>query len=276
MELILRQRLDRPDKAGRANVFGDLHWAGGNRWKMATGVKVLPAYWQPAKAKRIHTSAPDANQLNLRLSRLLSAVQSVFVAAEGSGKAEADILQADIEAAVAAVGAGTRQRPKKAQPVEAEPTDSLLAATAPWSLFEARWQAENAHQLAADTLRLYRQVVSSLGEFDSKLRLATLTRERLAQYVSWLFSQGKRDSTVQRHYKFLRECHRLAGRPVPKWLGKLTVRYGRSPTLQRAEVLALLTVALPADLAEERDVFMLQLLLITTRRGFAQYETPPR
>ncbi len=31
MELIFRQRLDRPDKAGRATVFGDLHWAGGHR-----------------------------------------------------------------------------------------------------------------------------------------------------------------------------------------------------------------------------------------------------
>jgi hypothetical protein len=28
MELPYRQRLDRPDKAGRANIFGDLHWAG--------------------------------------------------------------------------------------------------------------------------------------------------------------------------------------------------------------------------------------------------------
>ena len=49
MELIFRQRLDRPDKAGRATVFGDLHWAGGHRWKVPTGVKVLPAHWQPAR-----------------------------------------------------------------------------------------------------------------------------------------------------------------------------------------------------------------------------------
>jgi hypothetical protein len=31
MELIFRQRLDRPDKLGRAAIFGDLHWAGGYR-----------------------------------------------------------------------------------------------------------------------------------------------------------------------------------------------------------------------------------------------------
>jgi hypothetical protein len=39
MELIFRQRLDRPDKQGRAAIFGDLHWSGGHRWKMPTGVK---------------------------------------------------------------------------------------------------------------------------------------------------------------------------------------------------------------------------------------------
>ena len=47
-------------------------------------------------------------------------------------------------------------------------------------------------------------MVSSLTEFDAKLRLTTLTRERLAQYVAWLFADGKRESTLQRHYIFLR------------------------------------------------------------------------
>ena len=260
MELIFRQRLDRPDKAGRATVFGDLHWAGGHRWKVPTGVKVLPAHWQPAKAKRIHTSAPNANQLNLRLSRLLTAVQGVFTAAEGAGRAEAAVTQAELAAAVAAVGAGPRRQPKQL-PVE-EPADAELSATSPWERFEERWRAENAHLLAASTLRLYRQVVSSLNAFDARLRLATLTRERLAQYVGWLYGQGKRDSSVQRHYAFLRECQRLAGRPVPKWLGWLPVRSGRAPTLRRAEVLALLHAELPTDLAEERDVFLLPLLLL--------------
>ena len=49
MELIFRQRLDRPDKLGQAAIFGNLHWAGGHRWKMPTGVKVLPQHWQPTK-----------------------------------------------------------------------------------------------------------------------------------------------------------------------------------------------------------------------------------
>jgi hypothetical protein len=58
-------------------------------------------------------------------------------------------------------------------------------------------------------------------------------RERLAQYVVWLHAAGKRDSTMQRHYIFLRDCQRMAGRSVPKWLGKVTgVRAAR----RRAEV----------------------------------------
>ena len=261
MELIFRQRLDRPDKAGRANIFGDLHWAGGHRWKLPTGVKVLPTHWRPEKAKRIATAAENANQLNLWLTRLQEAVQSVFLKAEAAGQAEAAVSQADIEAVVAAVRASAR-RSKQKQDEGLPAVDSRLTATTPWIKFEERWRAENAHLLAASTLRLYRQVVSSLDEFDTRLRVATLTKERLAQYVGWLYAQGKRDSSVQRHYSFLRECQRLAGLPVPKWLGRLPVRYGRAPTLRRTEVLAILHAELPQDLAEERDVFMLQLLLL--------------
>lgn len=106
MELIFRQRLDRPDKLGRANIFGDLHWAGGHRWKIPTGVKVLPVNWHLTKAKRIHTSTPDANQLNLRLTKLLAAVQGVFLAAEAAGRAEAEVTQEEIEKAVRSVGVG--------------------------------------------------------------------------------------------------------------------------------------------------------------------------
>lgn len=49
---------------------------------------------------------------------------------------------------------------------------------------------------------------------------------------------------------------------MPTGLKVLPVRYGRAPTLRRAEVLALLHAELPTDLAEERDVFLLQLLLL--------------
>lgn len=262
MELIFRQRLDRPDKLGRAAIFGDLHWAGGHRWKMPTGVKVLPTHWQPTKAKRIHTSAPDANALNLRLGRLLTAVQGVFLTAEGVGKPEADVTQAEIEAAVRAVGAGSQRRAKQVQAEAIAAADAPIKDTATWAEFEQRWRAENEHLLSDGYLRMYKQVAGNLNEFDPKLRLATLTRERLAQYVAWLFAAGKRDSTVQRHYIFLRECQRMAGRPVPKWLGKVTVRHGRSPSLRRAEVQALAAAELPADLAAERDMFLLQLHLL--------------
>jgi len=264
MELQFRQRLDRPDKQGRAGIFADLHWAGGHRWKMPTGVKVLPAHWQPTKAKKIHTSAENSSQLNLRLTRLLTAVQSVFTAAEGAGRPEATVTQAELEAAVQAVGAGSQRRARPTPAAEATAAaDAPLTDTATWAEFEARWRAENEHLLADSYLRMYRQVVSSLTEFDPKLRLATLTRERLAQYVAWLFADGKRESTVQRHYIFLRECHRMVGRVVPKWLGKFTVRQGRRPTLRRAEVLALAAATdLAPDLLAERDAFLLQALLL--------------
>lgn len=260
MELIFRQRLDRPDKAGRANVFGDLHWAGGHRWKVPTGVKVLPAHWQPTKAKRIHTSAPDANQLNLRLSRLLLAVQGAFLAAEAAGRAEIHVTQAEIEEVVRGVGAGGQRRKVAPVPEVAGPTQ--LTPTATWAEFSERWQTENKDLLSASYLRGASQVVGALAEFDPKLRLATLTREQLAKYTAWLYAHGKRDSTVQRHYKFFRDCLRLVNQAVPRWLSKLTVRYGRSPALRASEVQALFAVAVEEDLAEERDAFLLQMLLL--------------
>jgi integrase len=64
---------------------------------------------------------------------------------------------------------------------------------------------------------------------------------------------------VQRHYKFLHECYRLAELPQPRWLGKFTAR---SHTLRQAEVQALLTAKLPAHLVQEHDAFLLQLLLL--------------
>ena len=88
-------------------------------------------------------------------------------------------------------------------------------------------------------------------------------RDGKTQYVAWLFADGKRESAVQRHYTFLRECHRMVGRVVPKWLGKFTVRQGRRPTLRRAEVLALAAAAdLAPDLLAKRDAFLFQALLL--------------
>ena len=45
---------------------------------MPTGVNVLTAHWQPTESKKNHTSADNSRQLNLRLTRRLTAVQGVF------------------------------------------------------------------------------------------------------------------------------------------------------------------------------------------------------
>jgi integrase len=277
MELIFRQRLDRPDKAGRANVFGDLHWAGGHRWKVPTGVKVLPAHWQPTKAKRIHTSAPDSNALNLRLSRLLAAVQGVFTSADGAGRSEADVTQTEIEEVVRSVGAGGQRRKVAPEPEVTGPAP--LTPNDTWAEFSKRWQAENKDLLSASYLRGANQVVGALADFDPKLRLATLTREQLAKYTAWLYSQGLRDSTVQRHYKFFRDCMRQVNQAVPRWLNKLTVRYGRALSLRAGEVRALMAAPVEDEVAAERDVFLFQMFLLlrdTDLRGLRPHHVAPR
>ncbi|MDO7850409.1 phage integrase SAM-like domain-containing protein [Hymenobacter convexus] len=277
MELIFRQRLDRPDKAGRANVFGDLHWSGGNRWKMPTGVKVLPAHWQPTKSKRIATAADNANQLNLRLSRLLAAVQGVFTSADGAGRAEADVTQAEIEEAVRSVGAGSQRRKEATKPEVTGPAP--LTPTATWAAFAERWQAENRGLLSESYLRGTNQVVSALAEFDPKLRLATLTREQLAKYTAWLYGQGLRDSTVLRHYKFFKDCLRMVNQAIPSWMGKLTVRYGRALSLRVSEVRALMDASVEGQVDAERDVFLFQMFLLlrdTDLRGLRPHHVSPR
>lgn len=122
MELIFRQRLDRPDKAGRAAIFGDLHWAGGHRWKIPTGVKVLPTHWQPTKSKKIYPAAPDADALNLRLTRLLTAVQGVFLKAEADRRPEASVTVAELQQALAEAGAGSRRAIAPPPPRRSTPT----------------------------------------------------------------------------------------------------------------------------------------------------------
>lgn len=277
MELIFRQRLDRPDRAGRANVFGDLHWAGCHRWKMPTGIKVLPIHWQPTKAKRIHTSAPDANQLNLRLTRLQAAVQGVFLTAEASGKAEADVTQDEIEEAMRGIGAGGQRR--KVVQVSEIVGPAPLTPNATWAEFSERWQAENKQLLSSSYLRGANQVVGALADFDPQLRLATFTREQLAKYTTWLYAQGLRDSTVQRHYKFFRDCLRQVNQAIPGWLNKLTVRYGRALSLRAGEVRALMAASVEEEIAAERDVFLFQMFLLlrdTDLRGLRSHHIAPR
>lgn len=261
MELIFRQRLDRPDKAGRAAIFGDLHWAGGNRWKMPTGVKVLPTHWQPTKSKRIHTSVPDANALNLRLARLLTAVQGVFLKAEAERRPESAVTVAELQEALREAGAGSRRAVAPPPPPPIDP-NAPLPGTASWAELHERWQRENTGRLSTSVLGGFRQVLGHLEAFDPALRVGTLTKERLTQYTNWLYEQGYKDGTLERHYWFLRECVQLTGRLAPKWMVLPNVRYGKAVSLQRAEVLQLATVPLPTSLDLHRNVFLFQLLLL--------------
>lgn len=260
MELTFRQRLDRPDRQGRVPIVADLHWAGGHRWKLPTGVKCLPAHWQPVKSKRIHTSEAGASQLNIRLTRLLEAVQGVFLKAEADRRPEGSISQDDIRQALLDAGAGSQRMPA---PVAAPANpDAPLPATSDWQALHDRWQAESRGRVSDSALKGFQQVVGKLTAFDPALRIGGLTRERLAAYTSWLYGQGYKDQTLTRHYWFLRECLQLVGRPVPKWMMLANVRSGRALSLQRAEVVALASTALPPNVARERDLFLFQLLLL--------------
>jgi integrase len=261
MELIFRQRLDRPDKAGRAAIFGDLHWAGGNRWKMPTGVTVLPTHWQPNKAKRIHTSAPDANALNLRLGRLLTAVQGVFLKAEADRRPESDVTVAELQEALREAGAGSRRAVAAPPPPPVDP-NAPLPDTTTWAAFNERYKRDNTGRLSESALKSFNQVVSRLEAFDASFRIGALTRERLTQYTSWLYDLGYKDNTVSKDYWFLRECCQFTGRLAPKWLVMQKVRQGKAVGLQRAEVLQLAAAPLPPHLDRDRNVFLFQILLL--------------
>ncbi|MGI4867489.1 MAG: hypothetical protein ACRYFZ_26455 [Janthinobacterium lividum] len=261
MELIFRQRLDRPDKAGRATVFGDLHWAGGHRWKMPTGVKVMPAHWQPTKAKRIHTSAPDANALNLRLGRLLTAVQGVFLKAEADRRPESAVTVAELQEALHEAGAGSKRAVAPPPPPPVDP-NAPLPNTTDWETFNERWKRENVGRVSDAALNGFNQVLGHLEAFDPAWRVNGLTRERVTQYANWLYSQGYKDGTLTRHYWFLRECCQMSGRIVPKWLVVQQVRYAKAVGLQRAEVLQLARAPLPPHLDRDRNVFLFQILLL--------------
>lgn len=108
---------------------------------MPTGVKVLPQHWQPTKSKRVHTSAPDTNALNLRLGRLLTAVQGVFLKAEADRRPESSVPVAELQLALIEAGAGSR-RAVAAPPPLVDP-NAPLSDTATWQELRERWQHES-------------------------------------------------------------------------------------------------------------------------------------
>lgn len=261
MELVFRIREDRLDKHGQSGIWADIHWAG-NRIHSGVAVKVEPANWQPTKEKRIKSREADSNAKNLRLQRVVAAVSKVFTAAEAAGRFARDITEEEVHAAVTAV-VGKAAPASKSVSKPAPPEG--LSPLSSWEDFNAQWQAENAHTMAKESLRQYRPVVAKLLEFDPALRLQDMNKAVFARYVALLQAEQKKDSTIQTHYKFLRECFRLVNHPVPVWLGLTANRQGRAPSLKKDEFLAL--VNLPRDqignyMHKHLDMWILQTLLL--------------
>jgi integrase len=187
-------------------------------------------------------------------------VQSVFLKAEADRRPEASVTVAELQQALVEAGAGSK-RVVVLPPPPVDP-NAPLPDTANWQEFNERWQRENTGRLSPTVLNGFRQVIGHLEAFDPSLRIGGLTRERLTQYTSRLYEKGYKDGTLERHYWFLRECIQLTGRPSPKWLVLTNVRYSKAVSLQRAEVLKLATVPLPPQLDRQRNVFLLQIMLL--------------
>lgn len=257
MEIVYRIREDRTDRHGRVAVWADIHWPG-HRVQPGVGVKVVPRNWQPGKENSINSREADSNAKNLRLRRISAAVGKVFTAAEAAEVPPQDVTEEQVHAAVRAVVGGAAPAPSAAVVAPAG-----ASVTSTWAELNQQWQAENAHVMAKDSLRQYVPVVAKLEEFDPAVRLAGFTKTVFARYIALLLDQQKKDSTIQTHYKFLRECHRLVGLPVPAWLEMPTGRRGRAPSLKRPEFFAMAALAgLPAHLQRELDVWVFQVLLL--------------
>ena len=104
-----------------------------------------------------------------------------------------------------------------------------------------------------------------MDAYHADWEVLTAGRKDYLAYVAHLSALGLADSTVLQHTKFLRECFRLGGLAVPKWM-KLQARYGRAPALQASELRQLIVLDLcpqrDAALTVERDMFLLQTLLL--------------
>ncbi|GAB3294004.1 hypothetical protein [Hymenobacter tenuis] len=260
MELVFRIREDRLDKHGRAGVWADIHWPG-HRVQPGVAVKVEPTNWQPTKEKRIKSREADSNAKNLRLQKVVTAVGKLFTAAEAEGKAERDVTEQEVHATIAEV-LGSAADTKRTKTTE--PAPGLTPASS-WAEFNEQWKAENAHLMAKESMRQYNPVVTKLAEFDAALCLQNISKVVFGRYVAMLQSEQKKDSTIQTHYKFLRECFRMVNQPVPSWLSLPTTRQGRAASLKKDEFLAL--VNLPRDqiwnyMHKHLDLWIFQTLLL--------------
>ena len=125
----------------------------------------------------------------------------------------------------------------------------------------AAWLADNPNQ-PCHSVRRSRQVVAHLDAYHKDWPVLQLPRTAFVACLAHLAELDLADSTVSKHVRLLRECFRMSGQPVPGWL-KMRVRYGRSSALQAHELARVLDLQnLPADVAEERDLFLFQTFLL--------------
>ncbi|MGY2133620.1 phage integrase SAM-like domain-containing protein [Hymenobacter sp. HD11105] len=246
MNLSFRQRLDRPDREGRAVLFLDVTWDG-QRLKLPTGVKCKPAHFQEDKRVKIATREPDSTRLNNKLSSVEKVVTNLFTKAEADGFPVTPEL---LMQTVASLEVG-RQKKTKAKP----------AATPSFAQLYALWKAEHPGQ-GTDAARRYQQVLGRLEAFNPGLTLDLLTKATFFEYLGYLQEEGLSDGTISGHVKFLRVCFLLSERPTPSWL-KFTARYGRAASLGRDEFAQILQLTdLPAYLQREKERTVFQTLLL--------------
>jgi integrase len=240
MKYTFRQILSRPDRTGRCRIVLDVAWES-KREKLPTGVSCLPAHFNPnAVGRVVSIKDPDSARLNAMLAKVVASVTKAATLAVATDEPfEPPRKEKKPEAAA---------RPQPKLPQE----------------FYNLWLEESPPQ-GRNGLRRYKQVVAHLEAYQAGWELLTLTRRDFLEYVQHLARLDLVDSTVIKHVQFLRECFRLADRPVPSWLKlQAQVRYGRSPALQARELRQL--IALPLDDAQrlqtERDMFLLQTMLL--------------
>jgi integrase len=238
MRYTFRQVLSRPDRDGRCRIVLDVTWEN-KREKLPTGVSCQPAHFNPTARRVVSIKDPDSARLNAKLAGLVAKVEKAALAAEAS--------EENFEAP---------RKPKKVVPTRVLPKVAQE--------FHELWLEENPGQ-TKNNARRYKQVVAHLEAYRAEWELLTLTRKEYLAYTDHLAAIPLADSTVLQHTKFLRECFRLGGLAVPKWL-KLQVRYGRAPALQATELRQLIALPLcprkDAALCVERDMFLLQALLL--------------
>jgi hypothetical protein len=191
-----------------------------------------PAHFQPEAKRFVSPKDPQAATANAKLAILIAEVEKAELTATAQEEAFVSPL-----------------KPKRTQQPKAP--KAVMGGE-----FYALWLAKNPG-LSGSINRRYKQVVAHLAAFQADWAVSTLTRKYYLTYIVHVVRLSLVDSITIKHVKFLRECFRLAGLPVPSSL-KMQVRYGRSLALQAAELSQLIALTLfeqPA-LEQGRDLFL--------------------